>query len=256
MPPRTTPDAKQRAAEQSGDVRPRTGFPGRRLQAGHPHRGKRQNVACCDNADRDQHRPRICPLRLLYFGGDGRRVVPSHVIPHADEQAAENVDRRSGRLGDGIHERVHLERRQNNDRCERRRQGKKQPQRSERYDLHSGDVKQCASDHNEQRNPPSAIAFLKPRKHPGQVGHEQRGINRHIENGRNQREPGLLKSPEVAHGAAHPGIVAAFVGQRARQLADHEGRRQAPEQRREQQNQDRAPVAGAMHDFFRAIGSA
>ena len=39
-------------------------------------------------------------------------------------------------------------------------------------------------------------------------------------------------------------------------LADHEGRGQAPEQRGEQQDQDGASVAGAVHNFFRAIGSA
>ena len=74
--------------------------------------------------------------------------------------------------------------------------------------------------------------------------------------GGHQREPGFLKSPEVAHGAAHPGVVAAFVGQRARKLADHEGGGQAPEHRGEQQNQNGASVAGAVHDVFCAIGSA
>ena len=105
-------------------------------------------------------------------------------------------------------------------------------------------------------DPPSAIAFLKPREHAGQVGDEKRGIDGHVEDGGNEREPGLLKSPEVAHGAAHPGVVAALVGQRARKLADHEGRRQAPEQRGEQQNQDGASVTGAVHDVFGAVGSA
>ena len=100
------------------------------------------------------------------------------------------------------------------------------------------------------------FAHLKPREHASQVGDEQRGIDRHVENGRNQREPGFLKSPEIAHGAAHPSVITAFVGQRARKFADHESRRQAPEQRREEQNQDGASVPGAMHDVFGAIGSA
>ena len=142
------------------------------------------------------------------------------------------------------------------DRHERRRQGEEQPQRSRRNDLHAGNVEQRAGNHDGQCDPPSAIAFLEPREHAGQVGDEQRGINRHVENGRDQREPGFLKSPEVAHGAAHPGVVAALVGQRAREFADHEGGRQAPEQRGEQQNQDGASVTGAVHDVFGAIGSA
>ena len=34
-----------------------------------------------------------------------------------------------------------------------------------------------------ERNPPSPIVDLEPREHPRQIRHEQRGINRHIENG-------------------------------------------------------------------------
>ena len=226
------------------------------LQAGHPHRGKGQDVSRRHNADCDQHRARISPLRTLDFCGNGGGVVPSHVIPHADEQTAENVYGRSSRLGHGVGQRAELEGRHHHDHHERRRQGHEQPQRSERYHFHSCNVQQGTRDHYRQRNPPSAIILLEPREHPRQVGHKQRGINRHVENGRNQREPGFLKSPEVAHGAAHPGVVAAFVRQRARQLADHEGGGQAPEQRRKQQNQDGASVAGAMHDVFGAIGSA
>ena len=139
---------------------------------------------------------------------------------------------------------------------ERRSQREEQPQRRERNHFHPGDVQHRARNHHRQRYPPSAISLLEPREHARQVGHEQRGINRHIENGRDQREPGFLKSPEISHRAAHPGVVAAFVGQRAREFADHEGRRQAPQQRGEQQNQNRASVTGAVHNVFRAIGSA
>ncbi len=131
-----------------------------------------------------------------------------------------------------------------------------QPQRGQGDDFHSGNIQQRTRDHHGERDPPSAIALLKPREHAGQVGHEERGINRHVENGGDQREPGFLKSPEVAHGAAHPGVVAAFVGQRARKFTDHESRGQAPEQGREQQNQNGPSVAGAVHDVFGAIGSA
>src|SRR5437870_4546758 len=67
---------------------------------------------------------------------------------------------------------------------------------------------------------------------------------------------GLLESPEVAHGAAHPGVITALEGQSARQLADHEGCRQAPENGSEQKDEDRAAVSGAVNDVFCAIGSA
>ena len=143
-----------------------------------------------------------------------------------------------------------------NDRDERRRQREEQPQRSERNHFHAGNIQHRAGNHHCQRYPPSAISLLEIREHAGQVSHEQRGINRHVENRRDQRKPGFLKSPEISHGAAYPGVVTAFVGQRARKLADHESRRQAPEQRGEQQNKDGASVPGAMHDLFSAIGSA
>ena len=142
------------------------------------------------------------------------------------------------------------------DRHKRRRQSEEQPQRRERNHFHAGNIQHRAGNHHRQRNPPSAISLLEPGEHAGQIGYEQRRINRHVENGRHQREPRFLKSPEISHRPPHPGVVAAFVGQGARKLADHERRGQAPEQRREQQNQNRASVAGAMHDVFRAIGSA
>ena len=100
------------------------------------------------------------------------------------------------------------------------------------------------------------MVLLKPGKHAREVGDKQRGINRHIENGRYQRQPSFLKSPEISHGAAHPGVVAAFKGQRARKLADHERGRQAPEQRGQKQDENRFAISGAMHDVFGAIGSA
>src|SRR5580700_12139451 len=49
-------------------------------------------------------------------------------------------------------------------------------------------------------------------------------INRHIEDRGHQRQPCFLESPEIAHGPAHPGVITAFVRQRAREFADHERR--------------------------------
>ncbi len=247
--------AKERSADQAGDVRPRTGFPGSRLQTGHPHRGKGQDVADGYDADRDEHGAGISPLRALDFGGDGGSVVPSHVVPHADEEASEDVDGGGGRLGDSIGQRSHFEGGEDNDRGERGRQGEEQPERGQRDDLHTSNIKESAGDDNGERDPPSAIRFLKPREHTGQVGDEEGGIDRHIKDRGNERQPGFLKSPEVAHRAADPGVITAFVGQRARQLADHEGRGEAPEQRGDEQNQNGASVPGAMHDVFGAIGS-
>ena len=222
----------------------------------HPHRGKGKDVAQRDNHHRGQHGPRIRPLRAFDFRGDGRGIVPSHVVPHADEQPAKNVDRRGRRPRHGIGQRTQFEWSQHHDRHKRSRQREEQPQRSERNHFDAGDIQYGASDDHRERHPPAAIPLLKPREHARQISDEEGGIDCHVEDGRNQREPGFLKSPKVAHGAAHPGVVAAFLGQSARKLADHESRGQAPEQRREQQNQNRASVAGSVDDLFGAIGSA
>src|ERR1700730_3064000 len=99
------------------------------------------------------------------------------------------------------------------------------------------------------------MVLLEPREHAREVGDKQRGINRHIENGRYQRQPCFLKSPEISHGATHPGIVTAFKGQRARELSDHERGWQAPKKRGQKQDENPFAIAGAVHDVFGAIGS-
>src|SRR5262249_53963694 len=68
-----------------------------------------------------------------------------------------------------------------------------------------------------------------------------------------ERQPGLLETPEIAHTAPYPSIVTAFGGKGAGKLANHECCRQAPEKRRQEQDQDCAVVAGAMHDILGAV---
>src|SRR5882762_4591628 len=75
-------------------------------------------------------------------------------------------------------------------------------------------------------------------------------------NSHSQRKPGFLESPELAHGAAHPSVVPAFLRQGAREFADHERSRQTPQDGSQQQNQYSSSVAGAVHDVFRAIRAA
>src|SRR6185437_14807084 len=95
-----------------------------------------------------------------------------------------------------------------------------------------------------------------PRQQPRKIRYEEGRINRHVEDRGGQREPRLLKSPEVAHGLSHPRVVAAFARKRSREFTDHECRGQTPEQRREQQDDDRPAVAGAVNDVFSAVGPA
>ena len=86
-------DAQQRTAEHAGDVSPRTGFPCAGGKPGQPHGCYRNDVAEGNDDHRRQHGARIGPLRTLHLGRDGGGIVPSHVVPHADEQAAEDVRR-------------------------------------------------------------------------------------------------------------------------------------------------------------------
>ena len=91
---------------------------------------------------------------------------------------------------------------------------------------------------------------------PGHVDHEQRRVDCHVENGRNQREPRLLETPEIPHRATHPCVIAALFGQRTGKLADHERGGQTPQNGRQQQDQYGLAIARPMHDFLRAIGAA
>src|SRR5580704_10972701 len=100
------------------------------------------------------------------------------------------------------------------------------------------------------------MSFRKPGEQAVEIKDEERGIDGHVEDRRHQRKPCFLESPEIAHGAPYPGVIAAFVGQRARKFADHESGGQAPENRSQQQNQDCFTVAAAMHNVFCAIGPA
>src|ERR671925_187315 len=76
-------------------------------------------------------------------------------------------------------------------------------------------------DHRDSHHQPT-MPFGEPGEHTREVGHEQSWIDRHVEDRSDQREPGFLESPEVAHGASHPCVVAAFERQGARKLANHE----------------------------------
>ena len=97
------------------------------------------------------------------------------------------------------------------------------------------------------------MACIEPGEKPHQIGDKQRGIDGHVENAGHQRKPCLLKSPEISERAPNPRVVAAFMRERAGEFAHHERGGHAPENRREQKNQNAAAVARAMDDVFRAV---
>ena len=159
--------------------------------------------------------------------------------------------RRRGSTG----ERTELERREQHDQHERRREEREQPKRSGCHHAHACDIQQRAHDHHCQTDHHPTMSHGEPRHQSRQVRDKQRGINRHVEDARHQRQPRLLKSPQVPHRATNPCVVATLGGNCRRELADHERRRQTPDHRRQQQNEDSAQIAGTMHDVLSAIGA-
>src|ERR1700723_3812338 len=54
--------------------------------------------------------------------------------------------------------------------------------------------------------------------HMAEIENEGDRVESHVKDAGGEREPGFLKSPEAAHGAAHPDVIAAFVGDGAGEL--------------------------------------
>ena len=101
-----------------------------------------QHVGERDEDDGGDHCPRIGALRLFDFFGDGGGVVPAHVIPHGDEDAAEKAEAcASGGSGCvSFGECAELGWRENDDECERRGEEKEKPERSDADDANAGEI--------------------------------------------------------------------------------------------------------------------
>src|SRR5215469_1291652 len=108
---------------------------------------------------------------------------------------------------------------------------------------------------NKESGENAMIVIAEPGCHLLQIKYEERRINRHIKDAGGQRKPRFLESPEIAQAPAHPRVVTTFSGQSARKLADHERRRQAPENRKEKQDENATSVARARDDGFCSIGA-
>ena len=115
----------------------------------------------------------------------------------------------------------------------------------------------CGADEDDSQLPErGAWASGERGRDAGEVEDEDYGVDGHVEDAGCEREPGLLKSPEGAEGAAHPAVVASLLGQSGGELADHERGGQAPDQRDEEQQEEGASVAGVAQDVFQAVGAA
>src|SRR5262245_54502496 len=138
---------------------------------------------------------------------------------------------------------IQLERREHYDQSERQRKQKEQPKRGDANHANAGKIESGAGDDDKKTGVDSVMTFTEPRGHLLQVENKKRRVDRHVENAGYQREPGFLKAPEISQTPPHPGVVPALLRQGARKFADHERGRQAPKQRKKEQNQDPAAVA-------------
>ena len=89
-----------------------------------------------------------------------------------------------------------------------------------------------------------------------EVENEDGRVNRHVEDAGREREPPLLVSPEGTESATHPDVKATLGGNGAGQFADHERRRQRPENRQDKKNDDGARKSGAAEDVLNAVWPA
>src|SRR6185437_9062693 len=69
-------------------------------------------------------------------------------------------------------------------------------------------------------------------------------------------EPGFLESPEWPHGAADPGVEAAFFGHGGGELAEHERGGKAPEEGQDEEEQKRGAVASEADDVLDVVGAS
>ena len=108
-----------------------------------------------------------------------------------------------------------------------------------------------------RQSPQAGARTRRPRwRKLAQIENEERGIDGHVEDACGHRQPCLLVAPERTERPPHPHIETTFGGDGARELADHQGCRQAPDQRENQQNDQGADISGPAQNIFNPIGAA
>ena len=110
-----------RTARQDGPrhIGPPTRRPAVRIEAGQGYGAHGQHAGQRHQRHRTSHGQRISPLRPVHFPGDGRRIVPAHIVPHGHQNSAQHIDvaqrdglRRGGLAMENRKCRQHRERRQ------------------------------------------------------------------------------------------------------------------------------------------------
>ena len=117
-------------------------------------------------------------------------------------------------------------------------------------------VPECGDDDDGEFEQQSAVAVVELGEDAGEVERDGGGIDGHVEDTGGQRQPGDLEAPEPAEGAMSPDIEAAFVRDGRGEFADHERCRQAPEDRDEGEQKQRAVETGHADDVLKTVRAA
>ncbi len=201
-------------------IRPASRGPAIGIQAGERHRRDRDDIGQGHQQHGDGHRQRVCAAGPVHFAGDGRRVVPAHVVPHGHQNSPQHIDAAKGnRRGGGwgaLEQRVQRENR------ERTEQNHAEGQRAEAHAPGPQQVPCGANGHQADADPDAPAVGRQRGREMAQVRDEEGGIDGHVEQAAGQGQPSLLKTPETAHGAGDPYVVAAIAGKGTGQLGHHQ----------------------------------
>ena len=186
-----------------------------------------------DERHGDHDGARVGALRAVDLRGDGRGVVPAHVVPHGDEQAAEQIAETAGGRGAGSGER-----------CARARTDRSANGASKSI-VSATDPSPMALAPRRFHATHAAItrsrsAMQAPRRGRRPEPLEVRGRRASGRSPCRRRSPRARATPPGnPRRARAPGAPTRSSRPRAAapaQLADHERRRQAPHQRRQRQD--------------------
>src|SRR5579884_281025 len=120
----------------------------------------------------------------------------------------------------------------------------------------SSEIPYQAHDDHQSTDRDTVPALVGSRQNPPKVCDEEGGIDCQIENARCQRQPSLLETPEGSHRPSHPNVVATLGRDGAGELGDHESGGETPNQRGDQDQQDRSGVSGRADRLLEPIRTA
>ena len=245
------------AADSAGHLRERARRPRAPLDdAGRQGGADRQHVGGREDGQREERGQPEAALGRPRLAEDGGRHVPARVVPHDEgeaqpqrlERLALRRERHPGRHTDGAEagdgERGDREEREDGERDGRvsRRPDAEHVQRREH------------GDEPEDEEPALGAGHVRvPEAH---VLDEERWINGDVHEAVDPAPPPDLEGPEPPEGAPGPGHVPALLGHRPCELGHGERDGKAPEERREQQEDQRHSGTEGRYDVLDPVGPA